>query len=128
MAGYTGISFPFRIGNKGRVVMSTTTDIEIPHIIESIRQILLTRKGERVNQPEFGANLYQLIFENIDETLISVLAYKVKEALDLWEPRIEVRDVFITEFDGGIEVTIDFVVIRTQLPVTSTISIERRTT
>lgn len=126
MAGYTGLSFPFRIGTKGRVVTSSTSDMEIPHIIESIRQILLTRKGERVNEPEFGASLYHVIFENIDETLINVLAYKVQEALEQWEPRIEVRDVFIREFDGGVEVIVDFMVIRTLLESSASVIFERK--
>jgi len=125
MAGYTGISFPIRIGSKGRVVTSTTTDMEIPHILESIRQILLTRKGERVNEPEFGADLYHLIFENIDETLINVLAYKVQTALERWEPRIEVSNVFIREFDGGVEIIIDFVVTKTLLETTTSVVFDR---
>jgi uncharacterized protein len=125
MAGYTGISFPFRIGSKGKVVLSTTTDMEITHINESIRQILLTQKGERVNEPDFGANLNSIIFDNIDETLINVIAYKVREALEIYEPRIQVRDVIITEIDGGIVVTVDFIVIRSLLETSTAVFIER---
>ena len=40
--GFTGISFPFRVGVKGGVVMSTTNEREVPHIIEAMKQILLT--------------------------------------------------------------------------------------
>ena len=125
MAGYTGISFPFRIGFRGGVVMSTTTDMEIQHIQESIRQILLTRRGERVNEPEFGADLYHSVFENIDATLVNVLSYKVQTALERWEPRIEVREIFIREIDGGVEVIVDFIVLRTSIESTSSVSFYR---
>ena len=70
MSGFTGLSFPFRVGSKGRVVLSTTTDVDLTHIKESITQILLTQKGERVNEPEFGSGLKQMVFENFDETVV----------------------------------------------------------
>ena len=125
MAGYTGLSFPFRIGSKGRTVMSSANDIEIPHIVESIKQILLTRKGERVNEPEFGANLYNVLFENFDETVINVLAYKIQEALDIWEPRISVDNIIITELDGGVSVTVQFTVIKTLLKTETSVFLNK---
>lgn len=126
MVGYKGISFPFRIGQKGGVVMSGTSDMEVQHIIESIKQILLTRKGERVNEPEFGADLYHVIFENLDETLLNVLTFKIQDALQRWEPRIEVNDVYIIEQEGGVEVVVEFTVIKTLFKTATSVQFDRR--
>lgn len=123
--GYKGISFPFRIGAKGGVVMSTATEMELAHIKESIRQILLTRQGERVNEPTFGAGLYNLVFESLDSSLINLIAFTVQEALQIWEPRIEVLNVDVFEVEGGIGITVDFQVVRSLLQDSTTIVIER---
>lgn len=58
---------------------------------ESITRILLTSKGERVNNPEFGSNLQSFIFshasfEEIEEDIIS--------SLNRWEPRIAVQNIY----------------------------------
>jgi phage baseplate assembly protein W len=52
------IAFPFAIGPDGRT--ATTSDED--HVGEMIEQLLLTNPGERVNRPDFGCGLYQLIF------------------------------------------------------------------
>ena len=64
---------------------------------ESIRQsiwiILGTAKGERTMRPDFGCGLHDLVFAVNDETTASRAAGSVKEALLLWEPRIDVIKV-----------------------------------
>ena len=40
-SGYTGISYPFRINNRGGCVMSTTSRNDPTHIAESIQQIFV---------------------------------------------------------------------------------------
>jgi phage baseplate assembly protein W len=61
---------------------------------ESIRQSLLllitTVPGERVMRPEYGCYLYRLIFSPNDYTTAGLAIHYVKQAIDRWEPRIEV--------------------------------------
>ena len=54
-SGYTGISYPFRINNRGGCAMSTTDTNTPTHIAESIQQILNTDFLER---PMEGADIY----------------------------------------------------------------------
>lgn len=98
--GFKGVSFPFRLGNKGGVVMSSTSYTEVPHIVESIRQILSTRKGERIMEPQFGSLIDTQIFETNDEAAQNMIKFQIKEALKEQEPRIEVLNVDLTE-DGN---------------------------
>jgi len=61
---------------------------------ESIRQSLLllitTVPGERVMRPEYGCYLYRLIFMPNDYTTAGLAIHYVKQAIDRWEPRVEV--------------------------------------
>lgn len=64
---------------------------------ESVRQsiliILRTVKGERVMRPDFGCNLQELVFAINDRSTQAAAAFEVREALQKWEPRIDVLEV-----------------------------------
>ena len=77
--------------------ISSTGDIELIHEEASIRQSVLllmsTRPGERVMRPEYGCELHKLIFSPNDETSAGLAIYYVKQALNKWEPRIEILNL-----------------------------------
>lgn len=95
-----GISFPFRIGNKGGIVMSNANLQDVEHIEESIEQILCTCIGERVMNYEFGSELDTDIFKTQDSSLYSLVRYQILEALRKHEPRINVDEQNITISQG----------------------------
>ncbi len=84
-----GWSFPVATDGDG---MLTHAQFE-----ESVRQsiwiILSTAKGERVMRPDFGCAIYDLVFEVNSATTAGRVAQAVKQALLLYEPRIDVLDV-----------------------------------
>jgi phage baseplate assembly protein W len=86
-----GLAFPLRVGIRGLAESAGVARVE-----ESIRVILGTQYGERVMRPQFGANLKGLIFAANNATTASLASYYVKDALDRWEPRIDVLDVLVT--------------------------------
>jgi uncharacterized protein len=67
---------------------------------ESVRQsiwiILGTAKGERVMRPDFGCGIYDLVFEVNSPSTAGKVSQAVREALLLFEPRIDVLDVQVT--------------------------------
>ncbi len=91
--GFKGISFPFRIGNKGGVVMSSTSSFEVPHILESIQQILTTKPYERGMEMGFHCSVINNVFDINNESLYQLVEYQIREALEKWEDRIEVDKV-----------------------------------
>lgn len=101
--GYYGISFPFRLGVKGGVVMSGTTALSSPHIEESIIQILNTSVGERVMEFNTGVNLSSSLFEPNDESIVTMIKYEILQALETYEPRIEVTldDINVSSSEEG---------------------------
>lgn len=62
--------------------------------LDSVRQAILlllsTIPGERVMRPDYGCQLHRLVFSPNDETTAGLAIHYVRQALDLWEPRIDV--------------------------------------
>ena len=66
---------------------------------QSIEIILSTTKGERVMRPDFGCDLNRLLFQPNNPTTQALAKFEVAEALQTWEPRIDVLDVSV-QADG----------------------------
>lgn len=62
-------------------------------INRSIRNILSTRKGERVRRPEFGSDLYRYLWNPISEDSLLMIENDIRNSLDRFEDRIDVRNV-----------------------------------
>jgi len=62
--------------------------------------ILLTRPGERVMRPEFGAGLGRFLHQPNNETTRRLIADVAAKAIRRWEPRIEVVDLRVTGSPG----------------------------
>jgi phage baseplate assembly protein W len=85
----TGISFPLRVDRLGGLALSSgDTDVQ-----EAIDLILGTAPGERPMRPEFGCGIHNHVFANIDASTLAKIEVDIREALDRWEPRIQVLDV-----------------------------------
>ena len=86
--GY-GIGYPIKVNLQGGFFLSTGES----NIEESIEIILRTKLGERLYLPNFGSRLSELAFEPINsETLLLTRTY-TEEAVEKWEPRINLKEV-----------------------------------
>ena len=86
-----GLSFPLRVNIQSNLHLSANTY----NIEESMRLILATKWGERLYRPDFGSRLDELIFAPMNtETLLLIRLY-VTEALERWEPRINLIGVYV---------------------------------
>ena len=88
--GGSGWAFPIRLGPDGSVLMTADGDEAIR---DSIWTILSTSPGERVMRPEFGCGIEDHVFDVNDVATGSSIAGSVRDALNTWEPRIEVLGV-----------------------------------
>lgn len=95
-----GWKFPITIDERGGIALSEYDK----KIRESIVIILSTAKGERVMRPDFGCDIHDFAFSVINTSILTLIKSAVKEALLLWEPRIEVLDVetFTEKINDGI--------------------------
>ena len=79
----------------------------------NIKNLLLTMKGERVGQPNFGSNLPALIFEQQGQNLSDDVEQTIHEALEQWLPYIKAQNVFVVQDEANpnqIVVTLEFIV------------------
>lgn len=97
-----GWRFPVSLDFQGRIATSAYEE----DIKESIRIILGTSPGERVMRPDFGCGLDDMVFMSLDSLTLGMMEAHVLEALQLWEPRIEVEEVEVTpsSLDQGLVV------------------------
>lgn len=85
----SGWCFPVQIDTRGGVAVAEYEE----KVKQSIRIILGTAKGERVMRPDFGCGIHDFVFSVIDTSTLTMIKSAVREALVLWEPRIELLDV-----------------------------------
>jgi phage baseplate assembly protein W len=71
------IGYPYSVGEIGLTAVDTDAD----HVRGMIEQLLLTNPGERVNQPNFGAGLYQLLFAPNSPELAATLQLSLQAAI-----------------------------------------------
>jgi uncharacterized protein len=86
-----GWKFPLQVTPAGKIAASRHEQ----RIEESIYLILSTAKGERVMLPEFGCGIHELVFAPNNSTTLSVVTHMVREALVMFEPRIDLLDVTV---------------------------------
>jgi len=104
----SGWSFPVTF-SAGNYQLNMTSFEE--NISNSINTILLTRKGERTLEPDFGSGIQKFFFRKMDEGLKSEIINAIKFSLLQNEPRITVVNVVVDYADvreGLAEVTITY--------------------
>jgi phage baseplate assembly protein W len=105
------IDYPFRFDNSGR----TAAADEDNHIRDLIEQVLFTAPGERVNRPDFGSGLMQLVFAPNSSELATATQFLVQGSLQQWlGDLIEVNEVRVESDDSKLLVTVEYTVRRTQ--------------
>ena len=74
------LDFPFHFDGRGR---TATTDAD-DHVRDMIHQVLFTSPGERVNRPDFGCGLLQLVFAPNSDALATATQFLVQGSLQRW--------------------------------------------
>ncbi len=104
------VDYPYHVDARGRTAAATDDD----HVRDMIEQVLFTSPGERVNRPEFGSGLLQLVFSPNSPELATALQFTTQAALQRWlEDVIELRAVDVVADDAALRVTVEYVVKRT---------------
>ena len=94
---------------------------------DSIKNLILTDKGERLMQPNLGGNIRAMLFENITPSTLLLIQDQVRTTIQLHEPRAELIDVIATSNidDNAVSVRIVFYVRNVQQPITLDVFLER---
>lgn len=94
---------------------------------ESIKNLILTNKGERPFQPELGCDVRKMLFENTDTQTLDTIQSIIVDTIDQYEPRCSLLavDVIGDVDSNSISITIVFRLINTDTPTTFNIILDR---
>lgn len=81
-----GITLPLQLGNTGYFEQSFET---LPQVKSNFINLILTRRGERVHQPEFGCRIHEYLFEQLTPENIEGARLSVIDAVAKWMPFLE---------------------------------------
>ena len=105
------IDYPFHMDGRGRTACTDQDD----HIRDLIEQVLFTSPGERVNRPDFGSGLMQLVFAPNSDELATATQFMVQGALQQYlSDLIQVLNVKVESEASTLQVTVEYIVLRNQ--------------
>jgi phage baseplate assembly protein W len=87
-----GVVLP--MGGNPLFKLSYTTEEQA---LSNLKNLLLTRKGERPFQPLFGTNIYSILFEQLSLDTSTVLKDSLEDDIKFWLPYIIIDDLVITQ-------------------------------
>ena len=104
------VDYPFRFDARGRTAATDDDD----HIRDMIEQLLFTNPGERVNRPDFGSGLLDLVFAPNSPELAAALQFSMQAAVQQWlGDLIQVDSLEVVSEDATLRVELQYVVRRT---------------
>ena len=106
----THVGFPYRVDRRGR----TNEVDERDHVRQLIAQVLFTAPGERVNRPDFGSGLTQLLFSPSDTSVAAAAQVAAQTAIHTWlGDLVALDDLNVSAEDGRLRVTVRYSLVRT---------------
>jgi len=99
--------------NNDLIAIKNTTAIS-----RSIRNLILTKRGERPFEPNLGSGVYDLLFENMDKQTATIIRDEIILVIENYEPRVEIIEVLVKpNYDEAtMDATIQYEVVGINVP------------
>ena len=105
------IDYPFHLNRRGRTAETDDND----HLRDMIEQFLFTEPEERVNRPDFGSGLLQMVFDPNSPELAAALQHLIQAGLQRWMgDLISVQDLRVTSQEATLRVELVYLVNQNQ--------------
>ena len=100
-----GVGFLLNAFTKDAAVVKNENAIK-----QSIKNLVLTQKGEKLFQPEIGSGVYELLFEPMDPFTADTIRDEIINTLGQYEPRITIQGVRVmpNEETNQFDVTVEY--------------------
>lgn len=92
---YINIQYPFRNSDKGFFLDLTSTDEKA--IKSDLMHLVLTRKGQRLYNPDFGTDLLKFIFEPNDSLTLGGIKSEITTVIKKYLPKLHVDEISVVE-------------------------------
>lgn len=104
------VAFPYRLDDRGRTATAQNDD----HIEQMLELLLFTRPGERVNRPDFGCGLLDMVFAPNSPEIAAALNVTITTAIGRWlGDVISLTSLDVTADDSRLTVFIGYSVVAT---------------
>lgn len=104
------LDYPFHFDGRERTAETDTDD----HVRDLIEQLLFTNAGERVNRPEFGSGVMQMVFAAASPEVAATAEFLIRGALQQWlADHLAVAEVRVEAVESELNIRIDYVVLAT---------------
>lgn len=111
------IDYPFHFDGRHRTATADDDD----HIRDLLEQLIFTSPGERVNRPDFGSGILQLVFAPNSPELAATLQFTLQAAIQRWLGDVlELRALAVQSSDSTLSIDVQYVVRRTRQQQTAT--------
>lgn len=111
------IDYPYGFDSRGRTARTDESD----HIRDMLEQLIFTAPGERVNRPDFGSGVLQLIFAPNSPELAATVQVTIQAAIQNWlGDLIELRDLTVEADDAMLRIHLQYMIRRTAEEQTQT--------
>ncbi len=113
--GFKDISMSFKANplNDDLIALKNANAIS-----RSIRNIVFTVPGEKFFQEDFGSDVSQSLFENLDDISASTIRDQIQRSINNFEDRVNLREVkVLPDFDGNaFDVIIRYDIVGADIP------------
>jgi phage baseplate assembly protein W len=108
---YININYPFKDSHKGFFLDLNADDNSA--IKADLMHLILTRKGQRLYNPDFGTDLLKYIFEPEDGLILSNIKEEIKTAVKKYLPKLNITQILVeqsSESEYAAVVRIDYTI------------------
>ena len=112
---------------KSPLSQDLTVNKDEDAVKESIKNLILTDRGERLMQPSLGGNISAMLFENLTPATLTLIEEQVKTTINLYEPRAELQNVAVSGSldENTVRIKITFYIKNVQQPIDLDVFLER---
>ena len=92
---YININYPFKDSKKGFFLDLNSDDSSA--IKADLMHLILTRKGQRLYNPDFGTDLLRFIFEPEDGLTLSQIKTEITNVVKKYLPKLQITDITVVQ-------------------------------
>lgn len=83
-------------------------------IRRSLKNLLLTKKGTKPFRPDYGSNIGNFLFSNLDRFTLNDLKRSIEETVARFEPRVTLVNVKVDSTNDGLEINLDYIILNSR--------------
>ena len=116
-----GILLPVQRGSQGYYNQGFDA---ITQVRSNLTNLILTKKGERIMQPDFGCAIHEMVFDELTDDFLTEVRGTIEEAVQIWLPFVIITDLKLRKDDKTQQVFIGLSYqIKSGVSITDTITL-----